>query len=64
MLRQSAALLALALAGDLILRVGELPLTCEAELFAAARSAHDAEHITALVERNGATHLRHFIRTR
>jgi hypothetical protein len=50
--------------GDLILRVGELPLTTEAELFAAARSAHDAEHITVLVERNGATHLRHFIRTR
>jgi hypothetical protein len=49
---------------DILLRVGDLPLSTQAELFEAATFAQAAEEITVLVQRNGAMHLRHFVRAR
>jgi hypothetical protein len=49
---------------DILLRVGDLPLTSQVELLEAAAFAQAAEQLTVLVQRNGATHVRHFVRAR
>jgi hypothetical protein len=77
MLRPLALLLALALAAcsdrDIdeeppsrrhLLRVDELPLTTEAELLAAATHAQSVDHLTMLVRRDDAAHVRHLVRVR
>lgn len=48
--------------GDVVLRVDELPLTREAELWTAAERAYRSERVTVTVLRNGAVHQRVFVR--
>lgn len=50
--------------GDVLLRVGELPLTTEAEVLEAASFVQGAEEITVLVRRDGVGHERQFVRGR
>jgi hypothetical protein len=49
---------------DILLRIADLPLTTQAELFEAATFAQSADHLTVLIHRNGTTLARHFVRTR
>lgn len=48
--------------GDVVLRVDELPLTHEGEIWAAAERAYRSERVTVTVLRGGAVHERVFVR--